>query len=288
MTDVVTTHAEGCWAWGPQHHACAVREIERLCARVADAEAERDNTSAALLMIGSEVCGDPKIDAGDKSDPRWVPTLAYVAEMRARVAELERDLDACRAELLEARHAVGEEWFADGATLAEGVARKCRMLEGDAEHWRRAAEARSLRAEDGDHALHRFAALAAAKNEGRSAITLTVWSDGTVDAEQYATLDGELDEWGTLYQERRASWGSRPIGELDALVDDLESGDWYTVEHRAPQGFWGEIAVLRDEVERLRDDIEMACENSPWPGCECPGCETARERAEAELNGGDR
>lgn len=24
------THAEGCWAWGPQHYGCALEEIRRL------------------------------------------------------------------------------------------------------------------------------------------------------------------------------------------------------------------------------------------------------------------
>ena len=25
-----TTHAEGCWAWGPKHYECALTEIKRL------------------------------------------------------------------------------------------------------------------------------------------------------------------------------------------------------------------------------------------------------------------
>ena len=91
--------------------------------------------------------------------------IAELHTLRARVAEMERDLDACRAELLEARHAVGEGWFAGGVTLAEAIERKCRMLEGD---------------------------------------------------------------------------------------------------------------------------NEISCENTPWPGCDCPGCETERERAEAKMKGGDR
>lgn len=29
MTDCQTTHAQGCWGWGPRHYECAVGHIER-------------------------------------------------------------------------------------------------------------------------------------------------------------------------------------------------------------------------------------------------------------------
>ena len=30
MTDRISTHADGCWEWGPSHYECALREIEAL------------------------------------------------------------------------------------------------------------------------------------------------------------------------------------------------------------------------------------------------------------------
>lgn len=40
-----------------------------------------------------------------------------------------------------------------------------------------------------------------------------------------------------------------------------------------------ENTVLRKKVAALEWGNEMACENTPTPGCACPGCSLARERS---------
>ena len=53
-----------------------------------------------------------------------------------------------------------------------------------------------------------------------------------------------------------------------------------------------ELDLLKEEVARLKSKVaywewvnEMACENTPTKACECPGCETARDRAERGISG---
>ena len=58
--------------------------------------AMHDNLSAALLMVGSELSGDPKIDPDDTSDPRWAPVLREARSLRA-----ERDQALARVRELE-------------------------------------------------------------------------------------------------------------------------------------------------------------------------------------------
>lgn len=76
------------------------------------------------------VLGGHGLDVVNMHGSDFDALIAELRTLRARVAELERDLDACRVELLEARHTVGEGWFAGGVTLAEAIERKCRSLEG--------------------------------------------------------------------------------------------------------------------------------------------------------------
>ena len=53
--------------------------------------ATEDLRSSQLLMVGSQLAGDPKMDHCDRGDPRWTPTLheAWVA-VQAR-KELEKE-----------------------------------------------------------------------------------------------------------------------------------------------------------------------------------------------------
>lgn len=69
--------------------------------------------------------------------------LARARRNAAHFEQLFENVEKARAwfsrELDAARAAVGEEWFADGATLAEAIERKCRALEDEVDGWQLAA-----------------------------------------------------------------------------------------------------------------------------------------------------
>lgn len=81
-----------------------------------------------------------------------------------------------------------------------------------------------------------------------------------------------------------------------SIYDDGRCTCGFTLRQAVPErtplapgeGTWSVFAekVVRErdearaEVARLRWGNEMACENTPTRGCECPGCGLARERAE--------
>ena len=48
MTDRQTTHAPGCWDWGPAHYGCAVGKIERDTALLRQALEALEKTRGAL------------------------------------------------------------------------------------------------------------------------------------------------------------------------------------------------------------------------------------------------
>lgn len=60
MTDRQTTHAQGCWSWGPKHYECALKEIEALrkeverLSRYYKNESVRAGEEAVRKMFGGD------------------------------------------------------------------------------------------------------------------------------------------------------------------------------------------------------------------------------------------
>lgn len=88
-------------------------------------------------------------------------------------------------------------------------------------------------------------------------------------------------------------WSSELLAKVEKERDQLKE-ELEKLHRLAPTGTYTanvtyEMQLLtvkqerdeaRAEVERLRWLAEAGCENTPTKGCECPGCCTARERAE--------
>lgn len=60
MNDRQSTHASGCWDWGPRHYGCAVGEIERLRAENSRlrAELEKWKASPHQAAAGHATCAE--------------------------------------------------------------------------------------------------------------------------------------------------------------------------------------------------------------------------------------
>jgi hypothetical protein len=87
-------------------------------------------------------------------------------------------------------------------------------------------------------------------------------------------------QWPNLGLKKTAQAHKKLRDEIDALVATdpaLEDGtDWRAKYVEAER----ERVRLQIHVGRLEWLAEAGCENTPTRGCECPGCMTARERAE--------
>jgi hypothetical protein len=75
-----------------------------------------------LLVLGSSQESHGTSDGEPWVDYHLATEPDELAQLRARVATLQADLESARA-------VVGEAWFAGGATLAEAITRKTKRLE---------------------------------------------------------------------------------------------------------------------------------------------------------------
>lgn len=93
-------------------------------------------------------------------------------------------------------------------------------------------------------------------------------------------VEDPTTQWPNLGLKKTAQAHKKLRDEIATLVATdpaLEDGtDWRAKYIEAER----ERVRLQILVGRLRWLAEAGCENTPTRGCECPGCMTARERAE--------
>lgn len=105
-----------------------------------------------------------------------------------------------------------------------------------------------------DDALYAAKAVAAKAHPDHpeSTVRILVWSDGTMDLEQYITYGEDRDEYGLRSQLLRSPMKSFPIGDLAAGLRALERETWMDLSHQAPQDAAQQIKDLQGEVARLK------------------------------------
>ena len=66
--DRIGTHGDGCWKWGPSHYECALREIDRLTARLEpDYSVDDSLTARRIFALMGYAERSPSLDPG--ADP---------------------------------------------------------------------------------------------------------------------------------------------------------------------------------------------------------------------------
>jgi septal ring factor EnvC (AmiA/AmiB activator) len=89
-------------------------------------------------------------------------------------------------------------------------------------------------------------------------------------------------EFGTAMAKMREALRAAEKRELETLAE-LNEREADIQALRESRDKWAETA--RKLGEQLQWANDMACENTPTPGCECPGCSLARDRARRGVAG---
>lgn len=176
-------------------------------------------------------------------------------------------------------------------TIADSWRAKVAEVERERDEARKYAEERN----DEANKLQRFLNMAAQeRDEARAELDFIKAEYGDAD-NALLTRDALLLKLRLLESEMDGERSSRRMYERahDDILEALKraKADAYHPEDGEPVALWGvkRLAKERDEaraeVARLRWGNEMACENTPTKGCECPGCGLARERAERGEDG---
>lgn len=118
-------------------HPCEGQGTDADCrACLVTARREAELRGAQLLMVASELAGDPKIHwLRDRSDPRWTPTLQEAFAARQKHREDAEQIAKLLSELLSLKQRVGDLKFALGTDAVVWFDR-CNAAERQRDHFK--------------------------------------------------------------------------------------------------------------------------------------------------------